>query len=277
MQIKPLGHHIGAEIDGIDTTKLITPDMTTALKQTLDRYGVLVLRNQAIDDAAQIAFSRCFGPLECFVKKEHMNRDFPEIMEIADVGDTTKWLSTSMLWHTDGSYKKVTSYVTTLRALELPPNGGETWFANTCAGYAALPEARKVAIQDLQVVHDLAYSRSLVPNQPEFSVAERAAVPPVVQPLVRPHSGTGQNALYLGCHAREIVGMGLAEGRALLRELEQWTTQPQFVYAHRWQPGDYVIWDNRGTMHRVTPYDASVYRRVMHRTEVSGAALDQAA
>ena len=96
-------------------------------------------------------------------------------------------------------------------------------------------------------------------------------------PLARIHSGTGEKTLYLGCHAREIVGMPMAQGRALLRELEEWATQPQFVYRHKWEHGDYVIWDNRGTLHRVTPYDASVHRRVMHRTEASGAVLSAAA
>jgi alpha-ketoglutarate-dependent taurine dioxygenase len=238
---------------------------------------VLVLRGTALDDAAQVAFSRCFGPLEVFVKAELTNQAVPEIMEIADVGDTTKYISVAQLWHTDGSYKETPSYITTLRALEICPDGGETWFANVAAGYEALPEARKQAIADLRVVHDIAYSRSLVPNLPPFSAKERAKVPPVMHSLVRIHSGTGQKTLYLGCHAREIVGMDLEEGRALLRELEDWTTQPRFVYRHKWQHGDYVIWDNRGTMHKVTPYDASVHRRVMHRTEVSGTALSEAA
>jgi alpha-ketoglutarate-dependent taurine dioxygenase len=277
MQLRPIGEHIGVEISGIDTTKPLDTGIVTELADALNRYGVIVMRDQTIDDAAQVAFSRCFGPLECFVKREHTNAAFPDIMEIADVGDKTKWLSTAQLWHTDGSYKSVPSYVTTLRALELPPAGGETWFCNTAAGYEALPQARKQAIAELKVVHDLAYSRSLVPNLPPLSPEERAKVPEAVQPLVRVHSGSGKNVLYLGCHAREIVGMALAEGRALLQELEDWTTQAQFVYQHSWKHGDYVIWDNRGTMHKVTPYDASVYRRVMHRTEVSGTALHPAA
>ena len=124
-------------------------------------------------------------------------------------------------------------------------------------------------------MHDIAYSRSLVQNLPPFSAKERAAVPPVVHPLLREHPETGLRTLYLFCHAREIVGMDLDQGRALLRELEDWTTQPQFVY--KWRHGDFVIWNNHGTMHRVTPYDAAVRRRVMHRTEVSGKALLEAA
>jgi alpha-ketoglutarate-dependent taurine dioxygenase len=277
MDIRPFGPHVGAEIGGIDPTRTMDPTDVRDLRAALAQYGVLVLRGTTLTDEAQVAFSRCFGPLEVFVKAELTNQAVPEIMEIADVGDTTKYISVAQLWHTDGSYKATPSYITTLRALEICPQGGETWFANIAAGYAALPEARKRAIADLQVVHDIAYSRSLVPNLPPFSAAERAKVPPVVHPLVRVHSGTGQKTLYLGCHAREIVGMDLEEGRALLRELEDWTTQPQFVYRHKWQHGDYVIWDNRGTMHKVTPYDASVHRRVMHRTEVSGIALRDAA
>jgi alpha-ketoglutarate-dependent taurine dioxygenase len=277
MQLRPLGEHTGVEVTGIDVGTPIDGGAIKALRDALAQYGVIVMRGQAIDDAKQVEFSRCFGPLERFVRAEHTNAAFPEIMEIADVGDNTKWLSTAQLWHTDGSYKSVPSYVTTLRAIELPPVGGETWFCNTSAGYDALPEARQRAIADLKVVHDLAYSRSLVPNLPPLSPEERAKVPAAVQPLVRIHSGTGRKVLYLGCHAREVVGMGLQEGRKLLAELEEWTTQPRFVYRHSWQPGDYVIWDNRGTMHRVTPYDASIYRRLMHRTEVSGEAVREAA
>jgi alpha-ketoglutarate-dependent taurine dioxygenase len=277
MRCRPLGQYTGVELTGIDASKSIDDGVVAQLRDALAQYGVIVIRDQTIDDAAQVAFSRCFGSLERFVRKAQTNATFPEIMEIADVGDKTKWLSTAQLWHTDGSYKQVPSYVTTLRALELPPTGGETWFCNTSAGYDALPEDRKRAIADLKVVHDLSYSRSLVPNLPPLSAEELAKVPAVVQPLVRVHSGTRRKVLYLGCHAREIVGMGLEEGRALLQELEAWTTQPQFVYQHRWVPGDYVIWDNRGTMHKVTPYDASIYRRLMHRTEVSGEAVQLAA
>jgi alpha-ketoglutarate-dependent taurine dioxygenase len=277
MRLRPLSKHTGVEVGGIDIGRPLGDDVIKALRDAMAEYGVIVIRDQAIDDAKQIEFSRCFGPLERFVRAEHINVAFPEIMEIADVGDKTKWLSTAQLWHTDGSYKSVPSYVTTLRAIELPPTGGETWFCNTSAGYDALPEEKKGAIADLKVVHDLSYSRSLVPNLPPLSSEERAKVPAVVQPLVRAHSGTGRKVLYLGCHAREIVDMELKEGQKLLAELEEWTTQPRFVYQHSWKPGDYVIWDNRGTMHRVTPYDASVYRRLMHRTEVSGEAVREAA
>lgn len=277
MQLRRLGEHTGIEVSGIDVTRPLDSDVIKALRDALAEYGVIVMRDQKIDDAAQIAFSRCFGSLERFVSAEHTNVSHPEIMEIVDVGDNTKWLSTAQLWHTDGSYKTVPSYVTTLRAIELPPVGGETWFCNTSAAYDALPEDRKRAIAELKVVHDLSHSRSLVPNLPPLSPEERAKVPAAVQPLVRLHSGTGRKVLYLGCHAREILGMEQEEGRKLLAELEAWATQPRFVYQHRWTPGDYVIWDNRGTMHRVTQYDASVYRRLMHRTEVSGESVREAA
>lgn len=272
LEFTPIGSSVGAEVKGVTLDGKLTQENVRELRDAVLQYGVLVFRDQEIDDATQVAISQCFGPLEIFVSKAHINAQHPEIMEIADVGDTTKWLSVAQYWHTDGSYKAVPAYVTTLRALEIPPSGGETWFANTCAAYEALPEERKREIDDVFVVHDLAHSRHMVPNMPPFSPEERAAVPPVVHPLARVHSGNGKKVIYVGCHAREVVGRERAEGRSLLNELEEFATQDRFVYRHRWRPGDLVIWDNRTTMHRATPYDASKHRRVMHRTEVSGAA-----
>jgi alpha-ketoglutarate-dependent taurine dioxygenase len=272
--VKQLGAHIGGEITGFDVAKPIDDATAAELRATLMRYGVLVIRDQNIDDDAQVAFSRCFGTLEIFVKAENRDQLHPEIMEIVDVGDTTKWLSVAQLWHTDGSYKAVPAYVTTLRAIELCPEGGDTCFANTAAGYAALPEERKRSIEGLEVVHDLAHSRHLVPNLPPFTSEERAKVPPAIHPLARVHSGTGEKVLYLGCHAREVVGMDAKAGQVLLQELLNWTTQSQFVYRHKWHAGDLVIWDNRATLHRATPYDASKHRRLLHRTEISGSVAD---
>ena len=273
LEIRPIaGASIGAEVSGVRLDGTLTETNMRQLRQAALDHGVLVFRDQEIDDATQVAISRCFGPIEIFVSKNHVNADYPEIMEIVDVGDTTKWLSVAQYWHTDGSYKAVPAYVTTLRALEIPPTGGETWFANTAAAYAALPEERRRALDDVYVVHDLQHSRQLVPGQPAFSPEERAQVPPVIHPICRVHSGTGQKVIYVGCHAREVVGMEKDEGRRLLRDLEDFATQDRFVYRHKWQAGDLVIWDNRSTLHRATPYDASRFRRVMHRTEVSGTA-----
>jgi alpha-ketoglutarate-dependent taurine dioxygenase len=271
LNIRNLTDNIGAEVMGIDLALQEPEACARTLREALLEHGVLVIRGQEIDDARQVACSRCFGPLEITTVAEHRDKRFPEIMMVADVGDTSKYLSASLFWHTDSSYRPVTAYVSALRAITIAPDGGETWFANTQAGYAALPDSRKRDLDGLEVVHDLQHTRSLIPGLPPFTPEEAAKVPPAVHPLARVHAGTGKKVIYLGCHAREVVGMPLESGQALLRELLDWTTQTQFVYRHKWQPGDLVIWDNRGLLHKVTPYDAARYRRVMHRTVVSDA------
>lgn len=270
LSIRQLAPTFAALVTGTDLCRPLDDATVRHLQDAVLRYGVLVFQDQAIDDAAQVAFSRHFGPMEIAPDTTRVTGAHPEILELVEIGDTTKHQSLAQMWHSDGSYRPVPSYLTTLRSLEICPVGGETWFADACAAYDALPTARKRELESLQVVHDYEHSRQLVPNT-RPPTAEEAALQPTTHPLCRTHPGTGRRLLYLGNHTREIVGLPLQEGRALLRELLDWTTQERFVYKHKWSVGDFVVWDNRGTLHRVTPYDATRYRRVMHRTEISGA------
>jgi len=169
-------------------------------------------------------------------------------------------------WHTDKGYYAVPPMLTALYAVEIPPQGGDTEFANTEMGYAALSPETKLRIAGLRVVFQwgAGYRRSSA-----HPVLEDR--PPVDHPLVRTHPGTGKKALYLGNHASHILGMPEAEGVALLEELLEHTTRPEFVYAHHWRPGDLVIWDNRCLLHRaVANYAMSTYRRILHRSVVRG-------
>jgi alpha-ketoglutarate-dependent taurine dioxygenase len=149
--------------------------------------------------------------------------------------------------------------------VELPPNGGDTEFANAALAYEALPEATKRRIAGLRVVFQWEHGR-----RPGYYANE---LPPVDHPLVRTHPETGRKALYLGNHATGIAGLPEAEAAALLDELLRHTTEPRFTYAHRWHPGDLVMWDNRCLLHRaVANYEMTKYRRIMHRNVVKGAA-----
>ena len=173
-------------------------------------------------------------------------------------------------WHTDKGYYRMPPMLTALYAVELPPRGGDTEFANTAMGYAALPEATKRRIEGLRVVFYWGASARQPGTNPRSS-AEAREHPPVDHPLVRTHPETGAKALYLGNHASHILGMPEAEGRALLDELLEHTTKPQFVYTHRWRIGDLVMWDNRCLLHRaVANYEMGRYRRVLHRSVVRG-------
>jgi alpha-ketoglutarate-dependent taurine dioxygenase len=146
----------------------------------------------------------------------------------------------------------------------LPPEGGDTEFANTALAYAALPADTKRQIAGLRVVFQWEGGR-----RPGYYAND---LPPVDHPLVRFHPETGRPALYLGNHATHIQGEPEADGRARLDALLRHTTEPQFTYAHRWRAGDLVMWDNRCLLHRaVANYEMNRYRRVMHRNVVKGA------
>jgi alpha-ketoglutarate-dependent taurine dioxygenase len=162
--------------------------------------------------------------------------------------------------------------MTILHAKELPPVGGNTQFANMAIAYDALAADMKRRIAGLRVVHSWAASRRRAgaPPPPEIEMRER---PPVEHPLVRTHPDTGAKALYIGNHASHIVGLPEPESEALLQELLEHATQPQFVYTHHWRDGDLVMWDNRCLLHRaLTNYEMATHRRVLHRTVVTGSA-----
>jgi alpha-ketoglutarate-dependent 2,4-dichlorophenoxyacetate dioxygenase len=155
-----------------------------------------------------------------------------------------------------------------LSAREIPPEGGETEFADLRAAYDALPAEKKRQLEGLVAEHSIFHSRGLH-GFTEFNANVRSELPPVPQVLVRTHAGSGRKTLYLASHASHIIGWPVEEGRALIEELVAFATQPRFVYRHHWRVGDLVIWDDRCTMHRGRPYDEANYRRVLHRTTVS--------
>jgi taurine dioxygenase len=163
-------------------------------------------------------------------------------------------------WHTDKPYRPAPPSLTLLHAVEVPPpgesRGGDTEFANTALAYDALPEAAKRRIAVLRV----AFRPAFDPSRPQID-----------HPLVRTHPETGRKSLYLGNHATHIVGVSQTESDALLAELLEHATRPEFVYVHRWLPGDLVVWDNRALLHRLVLGDAlRRYRRIMHRSVVVG-------
>ena len=157
-----------------------------------------------------------------------------------------------------------------LTAIEISDDGGgDTEFANTYAAYGALPDDEKAALASVRVVHSFAAAQLLA--NPDASPEERARWErraPKTHPLVWTRAN-GRKSLLLGATAGEVVGMGHADGRALLDRLLAWSTQPQFVVRHQWRKGDLAVWDNTGLLHRALPY-AKDSRRLMHRTTLVG-------
>ena len=276
--IRSLQEHIGAKVEGVDITLPINTQTFTRLRKALYKYAVLVFPGQDITDEQQVAFSRGFGPIQMTMASDPYGGGGP-INRISNVDESghiippddnrSLYQAGNMLWHSDGSFKAVPLRASLLSAKVVPPIGGETEYASLRAAYAALPKEKKVSLEGLVAEHSMAYSRvQIAPNL--LSEAFRKETSPVNHVLVRRLPETGENVLYVGSYASHVIGWSIEKGRALLKELLEWATQPQFVYQHRWRAHDLVMWDNRLCLHRGRPWKNGSYRRIMHRTTLAG-------
>ncbi|HTK00396.1 MAG TPA: TauD/TfdA family dioxygenase [Bordetella sp.] len=284
LAIKPLHPLYAAEIQGVQTGAAIDDAVFAEIRAAFETYSIIVLRDQQLDDDSQIAFSRRFGELQVTPKvnpgvgsyfARQSNLDIATNQVIPPDDRRMLHQKANFLWHTDSSYRPIPSLCSILSGRVVPPEGGNTEFCTTRAAYDELPEALKRKISGLYAEHSLVHSRSLV--DPRALTEEmRNELPPSQQPLTRINPVNGKRSVFVGSHASHIVGWPLEEGRALLKELNDFVTQPRFVYSHAWRAGDLIVWDNRCILHRATPYDTQKYQRVMLRTTVEGDAAEYA-
>jgi alpha-ketoglutarate-dependent 2,4-dichlorophenoxyacetate dioxygenase len=270
------------EVSGVDIARPLSPEDVAAIDDGMNRYAVLVFHDQKITDEQQMAFTVNFGVLEDArggnITKPEDRRLEVGMNDVSNLGkdgrpmerDSRQRLFNlgNMLWHSDSSFRAIPAKYSLLSARVVNPVGGNTEYADMRAAYDALEEATKALIEDLICEHSLMYSRGSL-GMLDYTDEERAMFKPVRQRLVRTHPVTGRKSLYLSSHAGAIVGMPMPEARILLRDLTEHATQPQFVYVHRWRPWDFVMWDNRRTMHRVRRYDDN-QPRDMRRTTLAG-------
>ncbi len=276
MQIEPLHPLFAARITGLDLRHPLPDPLFEAVRGAFERHSVLVFAGQAgLDDAAQIAFSERFGPLE--PTRAGANGAGSPLIRLTNIGPdgaiappTDRQVLNNLanrLWHHDSSFKPVPARASLLSAREIPGSGGDTEFAACRAAWAEMPAALRAAAEGRVAIHDFAWSRGRV--APALVTGpEQADWPPVRQPVVQ--AGRHGPALYLGAHVRGIEGMAEAEGRALIEALMAFATRPRFVHRHRWSAHDLVMWDNRAVLHRATPFESTRERRHMVRTTVAG-------
>src|SRR5215471_9927719 len=291
LTITPLHPLFAAQITGVDLSRPIDDNLRQAIERAMDTHAVGVLPGQRLDDDRQIAFARLYGPLEVSPPVQTKSGSIVfntrvqhrEIFDVSNLDEQGGILYEkdaravyrlgNQLWHTDSSFRQKSAAWSMLHARVIPPEGGDTEFADTRAAYDALPEAMKRRLDGLVAEHSIWHSRGklggYVPTE-----EERRLRPPARHPLVRRHPGSGRHALYIASHASHIIGMPFDEGQALLAELIAHATQPRFVYVHKWQLGELVIWDNRCTMHRATPFATTGHVRDMRRTTVIDTAAE---
>jgi alpha-ketoglutarate-dependent taurine dioxygenase len=270
--LEPLSPVLGASITGLDLREPLQADVKHAVYEAFLKYHVLCFRDQHLDEAQQIAFTEQFGTLERHIARNRTGAN-PLVNIVSNLGPDGKPSGklSSTRWHTDKSFRPLPSLATMLHALVMPPDGGETCFANMIAAYEALPAADKAALEGVRVVHSWEISRERAGGK--ATPEEIADAPPMPHPLVRTIPETGRKALFMGEHAAYLEGQPMEAGRARLEQLTAHAIEERFVYRHPWRLGDVLMWDNRCLLHRANAnFDAARFPRVLQRTCVRGAA-----
>jgi taurine dioxygenase len=275
--VKVLTPAVGAEILGVDLAALSTAEFEQ-IAQTWHQRSALLFREQRISDGDLLDFSRRFGELDPPPNQEHGRLSppgYPDIYVVSNVLDDSGRPIGALgageaVWHTDMSYLELPPDASMLYALEIPPEGGDTWICGMQAAWASLPETMQERVRGRRIKHDGTYNSGGYLRQGVEPTDDPHRAPGAWHPAVCRHPETGAASLYLGRRRNSYVeGLAPAESEALLDALWAHIDSPDLRYVHKWRVGDLLLWDNRSTMHRRDPFDQSA-RRVMHRTQIKG-------
>jgi taurine dioxygenase len=282
-ETRPLAPRVGVEIVGLDLKHAMYADIA-ALAECLDRASALLLRGQSMTPEEIVAFSRHLGELDEAPVNENGRKfvpGLPELYVVSNIRDAKGEAIGSMgageaVWHTDMSYLPNPPDASLLYAVEIPPEGGDTWVAGMHAALEDLPAALRARIEGRRIKHDGTYNSGGYLRQGVIATDDLERAPGALHPAICRHPRTGREALYLGRRRNAYVeGLGRAESDALLDALWVHATRPEYCYRHHWRVGDVLIWDNRATLHRRDPFDPEA-RRLMHRTQIRGRAAPAA-
>lgn len=277
MQLIPLAPALGAEMLDVELTDIAH---ISAIRRAFDRYGAVLIRGLTLAPEELVAFSRHFGDLDEAPVNEAgrtVVQGLPELYVVSNIkgaeGEAIGSLGAGeAAWHTDMSYLDTPPDASLLYAVEVPPEGGDTWVCSMAAALAEMPPDLRTRIEGRRIKHDGTYNSAGLLRQGVEATDDPHRAPGAWHPKICRHPRTGVPVLYLGRRrGAHVEGLDKAESDALLDALWDHATQTHFAYAHRWQVGDLLIWDNRATLHRRDPFDPAS-RRLMHRTQVRGAA-----
>ncbi len=280
LDLKPLHPVFVAEASGIDLAAPLSARDVDAIHGAMDEHAVLVFRGQSLTGRQQLDFASAFGELDIGLKRVFKRPERLEDEHLIDISNvdadgrvshrsSPKNLSNfaNQLWHSDSSFMKPRAAYSMLHCLITPSWGGNTEFADLRHAYDTLDARTRAEIQDLQAEHYALHTRLLLGDE-AYTDAQKQEIAPAAWPIADTHEGSGRKVLFVGVHAQRIVGWPTAEGRAYLLDLLEHATQRERVYAHEWQPGDLVIWDNRSTLHRGRRFDLTE-RRELRRTTIN--------
>ena len=286
--VRPTGAALGADIEGIDLARGLSPDTVGAIKQAWSDHLVLRFRGQHLDDDQLMRFSACFGELDWapviaasrakvpgqdrFVESAEEGRRYISVISnIIENGRAVGALGAyESIWHTDMSYNPQPPSASALYALEVPPSGGDTGFANMYLAYETLPEALLGRIKGRLCRHDATHNSAGELRRGFTEVTDPRRTPGADHPIIRTHPVTGRKALFLGRRRNACIqGLELEESERLLDALWAHATRPELTWYQQWQVADLVLWDNRCVLHRRDEFDPAT-RRLMHRSQIKG-------
>ncbi|MCJ8307474.1 MAG: TauD/TfdA family dioxygenase [Hyphomicrobiales bacterium] len=263
MKTTPLQQSFGVEIADVDLRDLTADHLYPEIRQAFEEHSALLFRGQSLDDDSHTKLAELFGPLEnrdAMAAGRDVEFEVPAVTNVLEddtVSDAhslhTLNLQGNMLWHTDSTFLPVPALSNILTAKVVPSSGGQTELASTRAAWAAMPEDMKAPLKDAIIWHRLSHSRSKISSE-LAAQSEMTQWPDRPWRAIWPNPVTGDESLFIASHAFAIEGMGLQEGQEIIEAAIEFCTRPEFVYSHSWSVGDVLIWDERCTLHRGTPW-----------------------
>jgi taurine dioxygenase len=264
-----LAGRIGAEIVGVDLSRALADGVIAEVRKAVVRHKVVFFRDQKLDADAHVAFARRFGPLTTAHPTVPSLQDNAHILDL----DYGRSAARANVWHTDVTFVERPPFGSVLRALVIPPYGGDTLWGNTAAAYEDLPAPLRTLAEQLTAVHSNAYDYAVTSQLPEDVKAYRAVfestVYETVHPLVHVHPESGERALLMGGFVRQIRDLSVTESADLLRSLQAYVTRPENTVRWRWRVGDVAFWDNRATQHYAIA-DYGTQPRHVQRVTIAG-------
>lgn len=268
LKAEPIKEKIGSRVLN-SKEELLSGALTEELNELLEQRGVLVFKRIDFTDEEQVRFSDLLGGNATEIGVNGGSVFSISLDEKENSKSTIEYLKGSLFWHVDGTMNPVPVRGSILSSKILPSWGGNTEFANCYAAYDALSAERKEAIDGLRVIHAMWVSQLYHCPEPTLEQLEDwQAKGSAELPLVWHHK-SGRKSLVLGNTAQRVVGKSLEESACILHGLRQHATTKPFHYAHEWEVGDAVMWDNTGTLHRAMPYDPNC-GRLLRRTILLG-------
>lgn len=275
--VVPSDAPLGAEIRGVDLSKELDDETFDEIERAYAEWEVIYFRDQVISPTQQVAFGRRFGSLEIHNMVQYSMPDVPELLVLSNIkdadGNLTGLADAGRTWHTDMSWSVRPPRGSLLYAKQVPVRDGvalgDTLFASARAAYDSLPAGMKARLDGLKAVHQLSKRKRIIDERSRPK--DIKPVPDVIHPVARTHPRTGRKSIYVNSgECTGILGMEEAEALPLIEELEAVVLRPEFIYRHKWQVGDLIIWDNCACQHLAIQDYGMNEHRVMHRVTVNG-------